>query len=84
MGRKAEEREKRDQRNKKVYYAVRTTLVMALAVDFIVIFAGLVTSNTNLVVYSFIIGMILAAPVGWMSAGRTKDIERESSMPWWF
>ena len=75
--------EKQDEKNRKTYETVHAACSILLIIDLCVLFVGLCTLNTDLVVWCFFIALFLAAPVGWMGLGGTKDLE-SGSTPWWW
>ena len=75
--------EKRDERNRKIWQRTLITLDCLAIIDFIILCVALVNLNTKLCVWAFFILLILCPPIGWMSAGRIKDMENDGMPFWW-
>lgn len=75
--------EKRDIRNRKIWQKTLVTLDCLAITDFFVLCIALVNLNAKLCVWSFFILLALSAPIGWMSAGRVKDMKNDGTPLWW-
>ena len=63
MGRKAEERERRKERNKKVVEGLSCALGLALAADVFVFLVASLTGDTEVAIYAFLAAPIIVLPM---------------------
>lgn len=68
MGRKAEERERRREKNKKVLKYLWCAFGVALFFDLLVLFIAVLSYDAEVVKYSFFAAIIIAAPTTWLAA----------------
>ncbi len=59
MGRKAEERERRRERNKKIMKGVWCALAAILLIDLLVLFVALLSHDAKTALYAFLIAIVI-------------------------
>lgn len=72
MGRKAEERERRRERNRKILKGAWCSLGVVFFFDLLVLFIALLSFNAEVVIYTFFAAILMFPPLIWL-AGENMD-----------
>lgn len=79
----SEKRERKDARARRRWQSIVNVLAYLFVMGILVLIIGLLTYNTDVVVWSFVFLCIICGPLAWMAPGRMKDWGKDY-IPWWW